>query len=539
MTAQKVKLLDDTTINQIAAGEVIENAASVIKELLENALDAGARRISVETRAGGRSLVRVSDDGCGMASDDLMLALERHATSKLTELNDLNSLFTLGFRGEALPSIASVSKMTIHTSTGQGGHKLTSEGGKIASVTPLPRKQGTTIEVKSLFYNVPVRKQFQKSVGADKAEIHKILTKMALCHPKVAFSWVTDGEQQFAFSADGDLEGRMQVLLGEGFAGSMLPVEHSQESIEIRGFCSKPTFHRPNRTGHYLFINGRAVNSPFISRKILEGYGTRLSTHRYPLFVLHLTLPPDQIDVNVHPQKKEVRLSSESELGIFLLEALDKSFGKKTPPPAPTVSLPEFVVSEAPIPYQPKLQLEEEDLPLFEPKRRVIAKVGNYLFVEDTQGVRVVDAAAARLRLAFEELMATRESQAIQQLLIPIQIEVTGAEKTLLLDNLHLFEEVGFSLRHFGEHTFIVDAIPAFFESEEVPAFVHAFLGEGEVPKEKKIARALRKTLKIETRAAGEALVDKLFRCDEPDTTPEGKPTHYLLSEKELAKKFT
>ncbi len=551
MSAQKIHLLDEQTINQIAAGEVIENSASVVKELLENALDASASMVKVETKGGGRGLIRMIDDGCGMREDDLVLSLERHATSKLSDIEDLNSLMTLGFRGEALSSIAAVSKLSIHTAISDDeGRQLLSEGGKILKLGTLPRCRGTTIEVKGLFFNVPARRKFQKSVGWDTAEIHKVLTKMALCYQNVGFSWVSDDMPQFSILPEASLKERIETLLGTAFGKSLIPVEHHDSSLSLTGFCGNPAAHRPNRTGQYLFMNGRAVVSPFVSRKVLEGYGTRLSTHRYPLFVLHLSLPPSEIDVNVHPQKKEVRLRNEHLLGPFLTEAIEKSFASQKvhvhgvssfdnePQKRPTFSFPQLSVSEPTTPYTPTF-LGEEEKPsqLLSIPRRVVAKTGNYLFVEDDEGVRVVDGASARMRVAYEQLVGEK-TRAIQHLLLPIQIEVTGAEKVLLMEVLPVFEEAGISIRHFGENTFVVDAIPSLFEGEEVAAFVHAFLDEGQLPKEKKIARALRKTLKLNSRTEGEVLVEQLFQCQEYDYTPEGKPTHILLTDKELGHLF-
>ncbi len=538
MSDQRIRILDEQTINQIAAGEVIENPASVVKELVENVLDSGARSVKIETKGGGRGLIRISDDGCGMNQDDLLLSLERHATSKLSQVEDLNTIASLGFRGEALPSIASVSKLSIHTAIGNEGRLLQAEGGRILNIKTSPRRQGTTVEVRSLFYNVPVRKHFQKSVGWDRAEIHKVLTKMALCHQKIAFSWISEDEPIIDLAAESLLEERAQILLGEEFVNSMLPVEHHDEPFRLTGLCSRVSFHRPNRTGQYLFVNGRAVISPFIARKILEGYGTRLSTHRFPLFVLHLDLPPSLIDVNVHPQKKEIRLREERQLEPFLLHAMEKSLASKK---QPSVVMPtQFAVSEPKAEYEPALfKSPEPDEPLlFTPSRKVLAQVGDCLLLEDPEGIRVVNGGAARLRIAYEELLQNEKKKAVQQLLIPLQIEVTGAEKVLMETHLTLFEEVGISIRHFGDTTFIVDAIPAFFENEEVPAFVHAFLENGELPKEKKIAFALRKTLKGQTRGAGERLVERLFLCREPDYTPDGKPTHYLLTENAIMQKF-
>ncbi|MCH9626861.1 MAG: DNA mismatch repair protein MutL [Chlamydiales bacterium] len=538
MSDQRIRILDEHTINQIAAGEVIENPASVVKELVENALDSGARSVKIETKGGGRGLIRISDDGCGMSQDDLLLSLERHATSKLSQVEDLNTIASLGFRGEALPSIASVSKLSIHTASGEQGRLLQAEGGRILTIKTLPRQQGTTVEVRSLFYNVPVRKNFQKSVGWDRAEIHKILTKMALCHQGIAFSWISEGEFTIDLAAESTLEERAQILLGEEFANSMLPVEHHDASFGLAGLCSRVSFHRPNRTGQYLFVNGRAVVSPFIARKVLEGYGTRLSTHRFPLFVLHLSIPSSLIDVNVHPQKKEIRLREERELEPFLLQAIEKSLAPKK---QSTVVMPtDFRVAEPKLEYEPILMKppEQAEPLLFTPVRRVLAQVGSCLLLEDPEGIRVVNGSAARLRIAYEELMQDEKKKAIQQLLIPLHMEVTGAEKLVMETNLALFEEVGISIRHFGDNTFIVDAIPAFFESEEISTFVHAFLENGDLPKEKKIAIALRKTLKGEARGVTERLVERLFLCQEPDYTPDGKPTHYVLTENTLMQKF-
>ena len=546
MAGQRIHLLDETTINQIAAGEVIENPASVVKELVENALDSSASSISIETVGGGRGLVRVSDNGCGMSHDDLILALERHATSKLTEIEDLNSLVTLGFRGEALPSIASVSKISIHTADCGQGHVLHAEGGRLLGIQVKPRRQGTTVDVKSLFFNVPVRKKFQKSIGSDQAEIHKILTKMALCHPEVAFSWTADGEEQFSVPADASLKERSALLLGEAFAEAMIPVEHSEGNLRLSGFCGRPSFHRPNRTGQYLFINERAVASQFVSRMVLEGYGTRLSTHRYPLFILYLSLAPSLLDVNVHPQKKEVRLRREEELGSFIIGAIEKSFApanQNNSVSMPPIEIPAFFAAEPAADYSSPPRIkgaknEQSASALFPYRPKILSRVGNYVFLEDPEGIRVVDGKAARLRVAYEQLVAREEKKAIQHLLIPVQIEVAGAEKRALSDSLSLFEEVGFSIRPFGENAFIIDAVPASFERDEVPAFVHAFLDTGAMPREKRIAAALQKSVKGRIHEEGEILVEALFRCSEPDSAPNGKPTHYLLTEKELEKLF-
>lgn len=539
MAEQRIRLLDEITINQIAAGEVIENPASVVKELVENSLDSGARSIHVETRGGGRGLIRISDDGCGMSKEDLIFSLERHATSKLTGIEDFDTLHTLGFRGEALPSIASVSKLCIHSAAQEGeGEILVAHGGKIMKIDPKPRKQGTTVEVASLFFNVPVRKKFQKSVGWDTSEIHKVLTKMALCYQEVAFTWISEGVKE-------------NGLIEEKLVQEMLSVEHRKGDFVLKGFCSPPGSHRPNRTGQYLFVNKRPVVSPFIAQKILEGYGTRLTAHRFPLFVLHLNLPSPLIDVNVHPQKKEIRLREERDLGIFLIEAIERalcpnnrkngnfdcaktsSFSSvvndqrslSLPPPA-------FAVEESFSTYEPKTLVVEKEPLLFSFTRSMLASVGNYVFLQEEEGIRVVDLCAARMRIVFEQLKQGRDNKEVQHLLIPIEIEVRRSEQEQLCHAQSLFEEVGIGIRSFGNHSLIVDAIPPFFEREEIPGFVHALLEEGDLPK------ALSKTLRAPRNQRKDLLVEALFKCKEPDHAPDGRATHVLLKEKELAKFF-
>ncbi len=533
---KRIHLLDEQTINQIAAGEVIEHPASVIKELIENALDSGATHLTLETLGGGRGLIRLSDDGWGMGEDDLLLAVERHATSKLTNAADLGVLGTLGFRGEALASIAAVSKMRLHSSLRESGWELTCEGGKLLKKTVLPRKRGTTVEVKSLFYNAPVRKKFQKSIGGDRAEIHKMLIFMALCHLKVGFTWISEGKLQWEILSDVELKNRIATLLSEPLAESMIPIEKGF----VSGFISKPELHRPNRTGQYLFVNRRPVEAPLIARAVLEGYGTRLSTHRFPLFVLHLHLPPEQVDVNVHPQKKEVRFHEEQVLFRRVREAVERSFEVKRKPTF--ISMPTSVIAESIASYNTSAPLEPPvETPSFmQPRPRVATKVGSYLFVEEPEGVRIVDAKAAAFRLAYDELMDTKKEPAVQQLLVPIQIEAVGAEKTLLETHAPSFQKAGLALRYFGGNTFLIDAVPASFSHEDAREFVLAFLAEGASSFEKRVAGALKRAFRprVGSLEAGAALVERLFQSKEPDRAPDGRATHLMLTENELARLF-
>lgn len=336
MTLSKIRVLNDQTINKIAAGEVIENPASVIKELVENSLDAGATTICVEIQEGGRQLIRISDDGCGMSRDDALLCLERHATSKIREVEDIQDLLTMGFRGEAIPSIAAISKMTLLTfprlepgNRSEEGTLIFVEGGHLLSCSHAARSPGTTIEVKSLFFNVPVRRKFQKSPSFDTQEILRMLGLLALAYPTVQFELISDqksllktmlSSQLLSFH---DLLGkRLENVLGKEYTSALMPLKFQKDAYELEGFIGSPLSHKPNRVGQHLFINQRLVFSSLIAAAIREGYGTMLPNHRYPLFVLHLRMPGTLLDINVHPQKKEIRLRQEYQLKEILTEAV-------------------------------------------------------------------------------------------------------------------------------------------------------------------------------------------------------------------------
>jgi DNA mismatch repair protein MutL len=361
----KIRVLNDHTINKIAAGEVIEHPASVVKELVENALDAGSTEICIEIKVGGRQLIRISDNGSGMNSDDALLCLERHATSKIKSLEDIYDLNTMGFRGEALPSIASISKFTILTCTQESseGTMVIVDGGRILQCSPAARAPGTTIEVKSLFFNVPVRKKFQKSPIHDTNEILKVVNLLALGHPHVKFQLINN--QMTTLSANipqGEtfhlkLGERISTVLGKDFFSEMSPLETSHGNYSIRGFIGNTSNHRQNRTGQYLFINHRGVSSPLISFSIREGYGTTLPSNRHPVYVLHLTIPGDLVDVNIHPQKKEVKLRQEQFLKEILIQAIESSL-RRTQTNIPHAS-PSFFIPGPSVPFDVNFRADD------------------------------------------------------------------------------------------------------------------------------------------------------------------------------------
>ena len=295
----KIRVLSENSINKIAAGEVIENPASVVKELVENSLDAGATDICVEIKGGGRQLIRVTDNGSGMSADDALLCLERHATSKIRDVQDIHQITSLGFRGEAIPSIASISKFMLLTclhEKSEEGTLVIVEGGNILKCAPAACSPGTTIEVKSLFFNVPVRKKFQKSPAYDTTEILKMLSLLALGHPDIKFQLISNQEillnapAPLSTSFDDQLGERINAVLGSEFFQGTCHAQGSKGDLELQGYIGLPACTRHNRTGQFLFINKRAVFSPLISYAVREGYGPSLSTNRHPLFVLHLNL---------------------------------------------------------------------------------------------------------------------------------------------------------------------------------------------------------------------------------------------------------
>lgn len=324
--SSKIRVLSDHTINKIAAGEVIENPASVVKELVENSIDADSTDICVEIKGGGRQLIRITDNGFGMNRDDAVLCLERHATSKLRDVEDIHSLATMGFRGEAIPSIASISKfnlLTNHANPSNEEHHTSGtmvivDGGRLVSCSPAARSQGTTIEVKSLFFNVPVRKKFLKSPVVDANEILKTVSLIALGHPHIKFQLVSEGKSLLSTSLpdkslpfNDQLKSRISDVLGKEFVESINFIDTEANQLTLQGGVGLPGYTRHNRSAQYLFINKRAVVSPLVSFAVREGFGTAIPTGRFPAFILHLTLPGNWVDVNVHPQKKEVRLRQE------------------------------------------------------------------------------------------------------------------------------------------------------------------------------------------------------------------------------------
>ena len=608
----KIRVLSEHTINKIAAGEVIENPSSVVKELVENSLDAGATDICVEIKGGGRQMIRVTDNGCGMSSDDALLCLERHATSKIKEVEDLHTIWTMGFRGEAIPSIASISKFTLLTcpnvegQPAKEGTMVLVDGGKIMRCCPAACAPGTTIEVKSLFFNIPVRKKFQKSPAYDTNEILKVLSLQALANPGIKFQLISNQETLLSAplptrkTFEGQLGERAASVLGNDFFESTCPLEGSKGECHLQGVIGLPGYTRQNRTGQYLFINKRAVSSPFVAYAIREAYGPTIGTHRYPVFVLHLTLPGHLVDVNVHPQKREVRLRQEMVLKDLIVQSVEKalqqagsspfielgSTAHELPRPQP-LPFTAFVRPLHDIPQTPAL-LREESKPVTAvqapiPSRmpeappvlfkespkcvqipRVIATIANYILIDPStlekfgnEGLCLVDQRAAHSRIIYEKLAQAQSAETqrgnlqVQSLLIPYTLETTTLESSLLREQLESLNALGISIKEFGPNTFAVDALPQVFGNTDLRALLTELVQRLRDFQDSSAYRTeqVRLVALAASRAAvaknkrlpveeAQALLSQLMNCQMPYQCPLGKPIMAQIKPDDLARHF-
>ncbi len=592
--AAKIRVLSEDTINKIAAGEVIENTSSVVKELVENSLDAGASAITIEIQSGGRQLIRITDNGCGMSSDDALLCLERHATSKIRDIDDVSVISTMGFRGEAIPSIASISQFMIITATGEEkeGTLVVVEGGKLLKHGKASRDRGTTMEIKSLFYNLPVRKKFQKSPAYDTQEIFKVISQLALANPEVAFHLVSDKSNLLKTRPE-SLQDRIKSVLGPEFSAAAWPLVCESPPYKLEGIVGAPSEHRANRTGQHLFINKRPVWSPLISSIIKEAYGTLLPAGRFPIFVLNLQMISSLVDVNVHPQKREVRLRGELQLKQVLgnavaqalqsktMQAMPKPLGQEVPAmpwrPAPFIVEPVFLqeaaekdackllepkaLLETPViakstfskkPPIPNSVLQEEPA-VYQTAKKVLQTLSGYLLLE-TEGDQLclVDQKRAHHRILFERMVVAEQRKPIaqQQLLMPLMIQLTQQEAHAAAFCMEALCKFGVQAELFGKNSVKVDAIPTFIRETQIEEFVrevmqesgHIQEGKEKLAKEKELAyyaakAAVNKRSRLPLQEA-QYLVEELYRCQMPYQCPYGKPTHQFLVSEELAKIF-
>ncbi len=478
-----VRVLSDALVDQIAAGEVVERPASVVKELVENAVDAGARRVRVEIREGGAALVAVADDGVGMAPEDARLALARHATSKLGSAEDLARIGTFGFRGEALPAIASVSRLRLRTRTAEASEafELRVEGGRLVEARSAPGPPGTRVEVTELFGNVPARRKFLKTEATEWGHVADWLARAALALPDIHFDVQRNDRPAVAWPAVKSPLDRVAAVLSEREAEALVVVEAVAGAARLHGFASRPDRHRPNTAGIHLFVNQRPVRDRLLRHALLEAYRDVLPRGRFPTALLFLALPPAAVDVNVHPAKWEVRFAEPGAVHKLVSDAVRQALGRRqwlggrgpepgrSPGPAPPGRVGEatpgdWALAGAPAPAATAAEKGTEGRPLrFAELRPLGQLLATYLLLEGPEGLLLLDQHAAHERVLFEGLRAAwgRGGVGRQPLLVPETLELSPGEASRLAEAADALERLGFEVEPFGASAVVVRALPA------------------------------------------------------------------------------
>ena len=591
-----IHLLSPEVASQIAAGEVVERPASVVKELLENSLDSGAQLITIRVEGAGRRLVEVSDDGCGIPAEELALAVERHATSKLSSAAELFQIRTLGFRGEALASIGSVARLTITSRPAQAatGARLVVEGGLAAKVQTVGAPVGTLVRVEDLFYNVPARLKFLKQDATERRRIDELVTHYALAYPQVRFHLYQEGKPALLTSGNGNRREVLATLYGVEAGRQMLEVISEEDHLRVTGFISPTSLTRSNRREIIFFINGRPVQDTALIAALVQAYHTLLMVGRYPIAVLFLEMPPEAVDVNVHPTKAEVRFRASDEVFRGVQRAARRALLAYMPVPEANQGLrwaPPWAPQPAWLPSTPQpdpawgmaqaLQqpaaapgdaapleagarqavLPAQRVPLL----RLVGQIAStYLVAEGPDGLYLIDQHAAHERVLFERFMrqhqaappdgGTEGSRAghipAQALLEPAAVELPPASARLLEEQLPVLQHLGFQVEPFGRGTFLVRAIPALLAGLN-PAAALAVLvedfEEDETPLQAELeAKIIARVCKRAAVKAGQLLspdeqrnlLSELEACQSPRTCPHGRPTMIHLSVDLLERQF-
>ena len=462
MTA-RIAVLAPQVADQIAAGEVVERPASVVKELVENALDAGARTIRVEIEDGGKSLIRVSDDGAGMSRADAELALSRHATSKIREAADLIGVGTFGFRGEALPAIASVSRFELETSPdGASGTRLRAAGGRREPVEDAVRQHGTTVTVRALFFNTPARRKFLRAQATETRAVVEALTVLALTRPDVAFALTSDERALLDLPPAVRPSDRVHALWGAGLADSLLPVAHREGPLELRGFAQRPAQAKPAGRKGYVFVRGRPIRDPFILRAAEAGYRSTLAPGDRPSLVLFLDLPGDAVDVNVHPAKLEVRFRDKFFVEKVVEEAVRRALGPLAAA-APLGVGGAWTGVGSMMPAGTPQELFPESLtPDTRPLTPLLQVFDTYLLFQTDSGVAIVDQHSAHERVLYEAVMhqLSGDGAPAQRLLLPLTLEFAPPELEAIEAHRELLRRVGYEIEPFSGRTVVVHTAP-------------------------------------------------------------------------------
>ncbi|MGJ8676420.1 MAG: DNA mismatch repair endonuclease MutL [Akkermansiaceae bacterium] len=586
----KIQILDDILASQVAAGEVVERPASVVKELVENSLDAGASHITVEIHKGGTALIRVTDDACGMDKEDALMSLERHATSKLRTSHDLSTVMTLGFRGEAVPSIASVGRFRMATRErgSVAGTEVFVDGGVLKDVRDAGVPEGTCMEVKQIFFNVPARRKFLKAETTESAHVEHQVRLHALASPEVRFTFLKDGRPIFDLAGTPDWRVRISGLSGAEIASKLIEVgKHAGIGMFIRGYLLPADYARRGRKQQFIFLNGRPVEDSAISRALKDGFRGAVPEGSHPAAWLWIEMDPTLVDVNVHPAKKEVRFHRPHDVRSLIESAVTESLAPKPvvipqrnddvfqpvqdfqptqePDEVQRAVIPSAVetsvrsetlvkqVTEFPhrAEQQEELATKEGKQLIKKPDFRLIGPLHDrYIVMEGDEGVVLLDPIAARERVVYEYLLKNSGGVDSQGLLVPELLELEALDAELVVRHESHFADAGMAVESFGGSTVKVSSLPSFLKVSDVRGFLIGLVDE----LSDTLGGKRGKSMAYETFAANlasragrnepcridhaEPLLNAMFKCDLPYCTPDGRPTLIHISLNELDRKF-
>ena len=585
----KIKILPENLSNKIAAGEVVERPASVVKELVENALDAGATRVIIEVEKGGQSLIQVSDNGVGMRRDDALLAIQRYATSKISTDDDLFAIRTLGFRGEALPSIAAVSRFALITrdKASDAGTQISIDGGKIKNVSEIGAPEGTMITVKELFFNIPARRKFLKTVGTEMSHIADIVARMSLGHPQVQFRLIHNDKIVKSWALVSQHLDRVVDVLGKGSQPDLHAIEFNGDAVSISGWVSSPKVTRRTSRGLYIYVNGRFVRDRSIQHGVFQGYAQRLVKGQFPIAVVFITVPFDQVDVNVHPTKNEVRFVSPHQVHEAVKSAIAQTLyetdrlnwrpqnGSQSQAPQKTPQTAESISTFTPagkgaqkddFRFRPAMSPPAESISDFGIENRereatdggqrkqermfaskgfsalrVVGQLHNlYIVCESDGGLVLIDQHAAHERILFEQLKQRGDARppAAQKLLVPETLELNFREAEILAQMLSELKNLGLDIEPFGKNTFVIKAVPALLSGQDLRPMIHEIVEKtaavGSAPgledtlDQCRMVMACHGALRANQQLSDaqiRELLHQLDQCENPAHCPHGRPS--------------
>lgn len=583
-----IHLLNQNTINQIAAGEVVDRPSSVVKELVENAIDAGATSITVEIKDGGISFIRITDNGCGITKDDIKIAFLRHSTSKIKDAADLVCISSLGFRGEALSSISAVAQVELITKTKDelSGIRYEISGGVEKAFEEVGAPDGTTFIVRNLFYNTPARRKFLKTPTTEGGYINSLMEHLCMSHPDISFRYIQNNQTKLHTTRNGNLKDVIYNIFGREITKELLEINASYENFTITGYIAKPVVSRSNRNFENYYINGRYIKSPIIMKAIEEAYEPFMMQHKYPFTAFHINIEPKELDVNVHPSKMELRFANGPYIYDSIVSCIKEALTRRELVPELTIETPSQVKEEPqitpvskpepvrmPEPFEinrinktfeiPKpientsqmVLFDEPDLLKEENKKdiKIIGQVfDTYWIIQFENNMYIIDQHAAHEKVLYEEFISRYKKRLITTQLLspPVIMELTGREEDVLKENMDYFAQYGFELEDFGDNSYAIRGIPTDFTQSNPKELLMEILDSMSDENFKKTPDSIKDKIatmsckaavkgnnRLSEREAYE-LINKLMILENPYNCPHGRPTMISMTKYELEKKF-